>query len=113
MRATVVAVAVTLAVQTLTSMAMIAPSVLAPVAAPALGLAPQTIGLFVSITYFGAMVSSLLTGRLTARFGPLALCQAAVVLAGAGLVLGKLARSSSCCRSPRWQSASATGSSRP
>ncbi len=91
MRATVVAVAVTLAVQTLTSMAMIAPSVLAPVAAPDLGLAPQTIGLFVSISYFGAMVSSLTSGRLTARFGPLAMCQAAVVLAGAGLVLGKLA----------------------
>ncbi len=91
MRATVVAVAVTLAVQTLTSMAMIAPSVLAPVAAPDLGLAPQAVGLFVSIAYFGAMVSSLATGRLTARFGPLALCQAALVLAGVGLVLGKLA----------------------
>ena len=91
MRATVVAVAVTLAVQTLTSMAMIAPSVLAPVAAPDLGLAPQTIGLFVSISYFGAMVSSLTTGRLTARFGPLAMCQAAAVLAGAGLLLGNLA----------------------
>jgi MFS family permease len=91
MRATVVAVAVTLAVQTLTSMAMIAPSVLAPVAAPDLGLAPQAVGLFVSISYFGAMVSSLTSGRLTARFGPLAMCQAAVVLAGAGLVLGKLA----------------------
>ncbi len=91
MRATVVAVAVTLAVQSLTSMAMIAPSVLAPVAAPDLGLAPQTIGLFVSISYFGAMVSSLTSGRLTARFGPLAMRQAAVVLAGAGLVLGKLA----------------------
>jgi len=91
MQATVVAVAVTLAVQTLTSMAMIAPSVLAPVAAPDLGLAPQAIGLFVSISYFGAMVSSLMSGRLTARFGPLAMCQAAVVLAAAGLVLGKLA----------------------
>jgi MFS family permease len=91
MRATVVAVAVTLAVQTLTSMAVIAPSVLAPVAAPDLGLAPQAVGLFVSISYFASMVSSLVTGRLTARFGPLAMCQAALVLAGAGLLLGKLA----------------------
>src|SRR3989304_1093545 len=91
MRATVVAVAVTLAVQTLTSMAMIAPSVLAPVAAPDLGLAPQAVGLFVSISYLGAMVSSLTSGRLPARFGPLGMCQAAVVLAAAGLVLGKLA----------------------
>jgi MFS family permease len=91
LRATVVAVAVTLAVQTLTSMAMIAPSVLAPVAAPDLGLAPQAVGVFVSIGYFGAMVSSLAAGRLTARHGPLAMCQAALALAGAGLLAGQLA----------------------
>ena len=71
-----VAIAVTLAVQTLTSMAMIAPSVLAPVAAPDLGLAPQSIGFFASLTYLGAMLSGLATGRLTARYGPLAVCQA-------------------------------------
>jgi MFS family permease len=91
LRATVVAVAVTLAVQTLTSMAMIAPSVLAPVAASDLGLAPQVVGLFVSLSYFGAMVSSLATGRLVARHGPLAICQAAMVLAALGLLLGNLA----------------------
>jgi MFS family permease len=91
MKATIIAVTVTLAVQTLTSMAMIAPSVLAPVAAPDLGLAPQAIGLFVSTSYLGAMGSSLTTGWLTTRFGPFALCQAALVLAGAGLLLGKLA----------------------
>jgi MFS family permease len=88
---TLVAIAVTLAVQTLTSMAMIAPSVLAPVAAPDLGLAPQSIGFFASLTYLGAMLSGLATGRLAARYGPLAVCQAAVVLAGAGLALGCLA----------------------
>jgi MFS family permease len=91
LRATVVAVVVTLTAQTLTSMAMIAPSVLAPVAASDLGVAPQAIGLFVSITYLGAMGSSLAAGRLTARFGPLAICQAALVLAAAGLVVGGLA----------------------
>ncbi len=87
MNPTIVAIAVTLAVQTLTAVAMIAPLVLAPVAARDLGLAPQSIGFFASLTYFGAMVSGLATGRLTARFGPLAVCQAAVVLAGAGLAL--------------------------
>jgi MFS family permease len=91
MKATVVAVVVTLVVQTLASMAMIAPSVLAPVAAPDLGVAPQAIGLFVSTSYLGAMVFGLMTGRLLARFGPLAMCQVAVALAGLGLVLGKLA----------------------
>jgi MFS family permease len=87
----VVALAVTLAVQTLTAMAMIAPSVLAPVAARDLGLAPQSIGFFASLTYLGAMLSGLVAGRLTARFGPLAVCQLAVVLGGAGLALGYLA----------------------
>ncbi len=90
MRATAIALVFTLAVQTLASMAMIAPSVLAPVAAPDLGVAPQAVGLFVAISYFGAMVSGLMTGWLMARFGPLALCQAAMVLAALGLALGKL-----------------------
>jgi len=91
LRQALVAIAVTLSVQTLTSMAMIAPSVLAPVAARELGIAPQAIGLFASLTYFGAMFSGLATGRLVARFGPLAVCQAAVLLAGIGLLAGKLA----------------------
>ena len=91
MKPVVVALAVTLSVQTLTAMAMIAPSVLAPVAARDLGLAPQSIGFFASLTYLGAMVSGLAAGRFTARYGPLAVCQAAVVLAGAGLALGYLA----------------------
>jgi MFS family permease len=90
MKPVVVALAVTLSVQTLTSMAMIVPSVLAPVAAADLGLAPQSIGFFASLTYLGAMLSGLATGRFTARHGPLAVCQAAVVLAGAGLALGWL-----------------------
>jgi MFS family permease len=91
MKPVVLALAVTLVVQTLTAMAMIAPSVLAPVAARDLGLAPQSIGFFASLTYLGAMLSGLLAGRFIARFGPLAVCQAAVVLGGAGLALGSLA----------------------
>jgi MFS family permease len=90
MKPVVAGLAVTLAVQTLTSMAMIAPSVLAPVAAPDLGLAPQSIGFFASLTYLGAMLSGLMTGRLTARHGPLAVCQAALVFGAAGLALGYL-----------------------
>jgi MFS family permease len=86
-----VALAVTLAVQILTATALIAPSVIAPVAARDLGVAPQSIGLFVSIAYFGAMLSGLATGGLIARFGAFAVCQVAVVVAGIGLALGKLA----------------------
>lgn len=91
MRPVVVALAVTLAVQILTATALIAPSVIAPAAAGDLGVAPQAIGLFVSIAYFAAMLSGLATGGLIARFGALAVCQGAVVIAGLGLALGKVA----------------------
>jgi len=91
MRSVVVAIAVTLAVQILTATALISPSVIAPAAAGDLGVAPQVIGLFVSLAYFAAMLSGLATGGLIARFGALAVCQAAVVSAGVGLALGKVA----------------------
>lgn len=91
MRPVVVALAVTLAVQILTATALISPSVIAPAAAGDLGVAPQAIGLFVSIAYFAAMLSGLATGGLIARFGALAVCQGAVVIAGLGLALGKVA----------------------
>jgi MFS family permease len=89
-RPVLVGLAVTLAVQILTATALISPSVIAPVAAGDLGVAPQSIGLFVSIAYFGAMLSGLATGGLIARFGAFAVCQLAVVIAGIGLALGKL-----------------------
>ncbi len=91
MRPVLVAIAVTLAVQILTATALIAPSVIAPAAAGDLGVAPQAVGLFVSFAYFAAMLSGLATGGLITRFGALVVCQAAVVIAGAGLALGKLA----------------------
>ncbi|MCU0804208.1 MAG: MFS transporter [Burkholderiales bacterium] len=87
-RPLVVAVAITLAVQAVTSMAMVAPSVLAPAVAPLLGAAPQRIGLFVSVAYFAAMLSGLACGGLIAGLGALRVCQLAVLLAAAGLVLG-------------------------
>ena len=91
MKPVLIAIAVTLAVQILTATALIAPSVIAPVAAGDLGVAPQLVGLFVSIAYFGAMLSGLATGGLIARFGAFAVCQVALVTAGVGLALGKLA----------------------
>jgi MFS family permease len=91
MQPVVVAIAVTLGVQILTATALIAPSVVAPAAAGDLGVAPQALGLFVSFAYFAAMLSGLATGGLVARFGALRVCQTAVVGAGVGLALGKLA----------------------
>jgi MFS family permease len=88
MRAIAAALALTLVVQSLTSMAMIAPSVLAPVAAADLGVAPESIGLFVSGTYLAAMVSGLAAGGLIARFGTVAVCFGALAATALGLALG-------------------------
>lgn len=87
-RAALIAVAVTLAVQSLASMAMIVPAVLAPIAGPDLGVKPQAIGIFVSACYLCAMLSGLLAPPLIARLGARRICQLVLVTSGAGLALG-------------------------
>ena len=84
----VLPLAITLAVQSITSMAMIAPSVMAPVAAPDLGVSAQGIGWFVGLEYLFAMISGLACGALIARFGAVRVCQICVCLAAAGLAAG-------------------------
>jgi MFS family permease len=90
-RTALIAVAVTLVVQSLASMAMIVPAVLAPIVAPDLGVKPQTIGIFVSACYLCAMLSGLLAPPLIARLGARRICQLVLVMSGAGLALGGLA----------------------
>jgi len=88
MKGVVLPLAITLAVQALTSMAMITPSVMAPVAAAEIGVSAQGIGWFVALEYLCAMLSGLACGALIARFGPLRVCQISVCLAAGGLVTG-------------------------
>jgi len=88
MKGVVLPLALTLAVQALTSMAMIAPSVMAPVAAAALGLSPQGIGWFVALEYLLGMLAGLACGALIGRFGPVRVCQLSVCLGACGLVIG-------------------------
>lgn len=88
MKGVVPPLAITLAVQALTSMAMIAPSVMAPVAAPELGVSAHGIGWFVALEYLFAMLSGLACGALISRFGALRVCQICVCLAAAGLAAG-------------------------
>lgn len=88
MKGVVVPLAITLAVQAITSMAMIAPSVMAPVAATELGVSPQGIGWFVALEYWFAMLSGLACGALIKRFGAVRVCQISVCLAAAGLAAG-------------------------
>ena len=88
MKGVALPLAITLAVQALTSMAMIAPSVMAPVAAVELGVSAQGIGWFVALEYLFAMLSGLACGALIARYGPVRVCQITVCLAAAGLAVG-------------------------
>lgn len=67
---------------------MSTPSVLAPIAAPELGFAPQSIGVLVSGIYFAAIGSGLIGGHYVRQFGALRLSQVAMVLLIFGLLLG-------------------------
>ena len=88
MKGVALPLALTLAVQAITSMAMIAPSVMAPVAALDLGVSPQGIGWFVALEYFFGMLSGLACGALIGRVGPVRVCQICVCLAAAGMAAG-------------------------
>ena len=88
MKGVVLPLALTLAVQSLTSMAMIAPLVMAPVVALELGVPPHGVGWFVMVEYSFAMISGLACGGLIWRYGPVRVCQIAICLAAVGLALG-------------------------
>jgi MFS family permease len=82
------AVAMTLAVQSLTALALAVPPILAPVAAADLGLAPSGIGNWVGFAYMVAMFAGLASGTLVGRFGPVRVLEAAVLCVAAGLAIG-------------------------
>ena len=84
----VATVAIALAVQALTSMAMVVPTVLAPVAAADLGADPARIGLLVAAMYLCAMVAGLFCDGLIARHGPVRVFQFVVLLVAGGLAAG-------------------------
>jgi MFS family permease len=69
------------------SIAMTTPSVLAPIAAPELGFAPQSIGVLVSVMYMAAIGSGLIGGHYVRQFGALRLSQVAMLLLVFGLLL--------------------------
>ncbi|MGA8048887.1 MAG: MFS transporter [Burkholderiales bacterium] len=88
LRSVALPLGVTLAVQTLVALAVYSSPVMAPVAAPALGLAPSAIGYFVAIAYFGSMLGTVTSAGWLARFGPIRVSQIALVLSFTGLALG-------------------------
>lgn len=61
--------------------------VLAPEAAPALGLSPKNIGYYTSILYLFAMTTALMSGGYIRRYGPLRVSQFCLFAGAAGLAL--------------------------
>ena len=88
LRSVALPLATTLAVQTLVALAVYSTPVMAPVAAPALGVAPSAIGYFVAVVYFGSMLGTVTSGGWVARFGAIRVSQLALLLSLAGLALG-------------------------
>jgi MFS family permease len=84
----VLTVAMTLLVQALTAMAIAVPSVLAPVAAADIGVAPTRVGLWAGIAFLTAMFAGLACGTLVGRYGPVRMFQAAAVCVALGLAAG-------------------------
>ena len=61
--------------------------VMAPVAAPVLGVSPAAVGYFVTTAYLGSMVGTVTAGGWVARFGPIRVSQAGMILCGLGLAI--------------------------
>ncbi len=91
MKNTLAPLLVTIAIQVMTSLAMMTVPVLAPTAAADIGLSATYVGLFVGIVYLGAMISSLVGGTLVLRFGAIRVSQACLLICATGLAIAMLA----------------------
>lgn len=83
----IVPLMVTLVVQAMVSMVAVTVPVLAPSAAPDIGVSPTSVGIYVSIMYIGSMMSSLCCGDFILRYGGLRVSQICLGLCGIGLML--------------------------
>jgi len=77
----------TLVMQAMVSMALLALPVMAPVVAPDLHISPALVGVYVSMTYAGAITASLMGGAAVNRFGAIRVSQWGLLLCAAGLLL--------------------------
>ncbi|OGA17147.1 MAG: hypothetical protein A3I63_05920 [Betaproteobacteria bacterium RIFCSPLOWO2_02_FULL_66_14] len=81
------ALAATLAIQTLVAVAVYCAPVMAPVAARALGVSPERVGWFIAVVYLGSMLGSVTAGGWVARLGPIRVSQVGLALCLAGLAI--------------------------
>ena len=77
----------TLFIQVMVSMALLTLPVMAPIAAKDLAVSPAMVGVYIAITYAGAMFSSLTSGTSVTRFGPIRVSQLGLILCASGLSL--------------------------
>ncbi|TDJ72149.1 MAG: MFS transporter [Proteobacteria bacterium] len=92
MRADVVFLTVAmLAVLTIGSMAQFAVAVVAPEAAPDIGVDATYIGVFIAIVYVFAMLSGATTGVFVARYGAIRVCQFTMLTGAAAMSVFALA----------------------
>jgi MFS family permease len=78
---------ITLGIQTLVSLVVFTPPVLAPAAQGEVGVHASAVGIATALIYLSATVSALLSGRAIGRHGPMRMSQASLALSGAGLGL--------------------------
>ena len=86
----VVVLAVTLLVQVLIAFAFTVPAVMAPQVAGDLGVAPESLGLYMLLTGVAAMVMSPFIGGYIHRFGAFRINQAGVLLVALSMLAGAL-----------------------
>ena len=77
----------TLVIQAMVSMALLSVPVMAPVVAQDMHVSPALVGLYVSMTYAGAMVASLMGGAAVNRLGAIRVSQWGLGLCAIGLLL--------------------------
>ncbi len=78
---------ITLLIQAMASMALLTLPVMAPVAAKDLAVSPALVGLYIAISYGGALMSTLLAGAVVGRLGAIRVSQISLLLCALGLLL--------------------------
>lgn len=81
----------TLAIQALVAMAVLAPPVFAPLAAPEMGASATAIGVYTALIYAAACIAAATSGGPIRRRGAIRVSQLSLMLSGLGLALGATA----------------------
>ena len=87
----VLALASTLSVQAIATLALMTPAVMAPAVAPLLGVPAHRIGWYVGVAYAAAMLTGLAAGVHATRAGPIRLSRFALLSCAAGLLVAAAA----------------------